>query len=302
MDVVPAAREPCVPSIFADEDAPAEAALSSTQSLQLALQPSQPGGKWKASPDKALRVAADKGDLQGLQDALSCGGGAGVDGDGKAAVHYAARSGQVEAMRILLQAGLDPNSPDLRGGLPVDEAEYWAVRAESEEQRNACLATRNILVQFGGNRSDPSQRQDSESFLNRRYRLEEKAMRDRNERHFPWHDNLGEMGRPSLCPPSAADQLLSLPDQERLPPPPMASSPMPAHQNLPPPPMLSSQVPAHQNVQRVRWNRPASFEEFCKRSYEAAAGRIPDDRPTHAQLGLVPLPMWLPEGAEVYEV
>ena len=50
-----------------------------------------------------------------LDAALQQGGGMGGDGDGKSALHVAARSGFCEGLLKLLQAGFDPN---LRDKLP----------------------------------------------------------------------------------------------------------------------------------------------------------------------------------------
>ena len=43
-----------------------------------------------------------------------------VDKDGRTALHYACRSGRVESVRILLNAGADPNSTDHKGMSPLD--------------------------------------------------------------------------------------------------------------------------------------------------------------------------------------
>ncbi len=64
---------------------------------------------------RALRQATAKGHLQVMNELLDVGTPIdGLDGDGSTALHEAAWSGEVEALRLLLTRGADPNHMDTR--------------------------------------------------------------------------------------------------------------------------------------------------------------------------------------------
>jgi len=118
----------------------------------------------------------------------------GGDGDGKSALHVAARSGFCEGLLKLLQAGFDPNLRDKWGGRPIDEAEYWAVKTDDADFRRKCLDCRKHLVLFHGRRGELHERVDLAAFKERLRRCEERArQRDGREAYIPWFDDLDHM-------------------------------------------------------------------------------------------------------------
>ena len=79
-----------------------------------------------------------------------------ADGQGKSALHYAARTGASAAVGLLLHARADPNVYDKWGFSPVDEAEYWSVKsmagAGDAQLRGRCLEALQLLRAYGGER------------------------------------------------------------------------------------------------------------------------------------------------------
>ena len=142
---------------------------------------------------KRLRVAAEKNLVDDMMDALRKGADLNSgDGEGRRALHYAARSGQVEAIVLLLEQKADVNAPHNYGGMPVDEAEDWAVRCEDSNTRSRCAIAAHHMLSHGGCRSDPAKRSDQKQFLRRRAMLEKRA---RNlDIPIPWNGDRAQSG------------------------------------------------------------------------------------------------------------
>jgi len=158
---------------------------------------------------KKLRKAVNAGNISQLREMLAYGVNINAgDGEGKTALHYAARQGLREMSSLLLEAQADPNAEDRWGGRPVDEAEHWAIKpcriGDDGSLRIGCLETLEVLREYGGTRSDPEQRNDKFMFLQRRAELERIAEVRRIE--VPWR----------------------IPDHLALPPIPVASALQPA--------------------------------------------------------------------------
>ncbi|CAE7217039.1 HSP90 [Symbiodinium sp. CCMP2456] len=206
----------------------------------------QPTNGWQVRPfsraDDRLRKACHHCNMPDLDAALRQGAGMGGDGDGKSALHIAARSGFCEGLLKMLQAGFDPNLRDSWGGRPVDEAEYWAVKAQDVNVRRRCLDCRKHLVRFHGRRGEFHERLDQDAFRERLRKCEAMAyQRDGRDAYIPWLVDLdrmeqelnlkaeelrAELGSPSASATSAAaptwtsalefKQDLDLPDPESL--------------------------------------------------------------------------------------
>ena len=97
----------------------------------------------------------------------------GKDGEGKTALHYAARQGSSDIVELLLQACADVNVSDNFGGTPVDEAEHWAIKRLGLNEKY--LEVLRILEAQGGIRSNPCDRMDGAAFQRRRAKLESVA-------------------------------------------------------------------------------------------------------------------------------
>ena len=108
--------------------------------------------------DREVRKFAGNNDLSALQSLLleHRPDIDAADGQGKSALHYAARTGASAAVALLLHARAYRNVIDVWGFTPVDEAEYWSVKAMAVEGdgplRKGCLESLNFLRLFGGQR------------------------------------------------------------------------------------------------------------------------------------------------------
>ncbi|CAE7206359.1 per1 [Symbiodinium sp. CCMP2592] len=177
---------------------PAWSSAASASWTQAHLLAEQPAHRWQirsaSRADDRLRKACHHRNMADLDAALQQGGGMGGDGDGKSALHVAARSGFCEGLLKLLQAGFDPNLRDKWGGRPIDEAEYWAVKTDDADFRRKCLDCRKHLVLFHGRRGELHERVDLAAFKERLRRCEERArQRDGREAYIPWFDDLDHM-------------------------------------------------------------------------------------------------------------
>lgn len=71
----------------------------------------------------ALAGAAERGDLDAVQDLVSSGADINEkDAAGRTAVHHAARRGHVQILKQLLSKGADPNARTATGHTPLHEA------------------------------------------------------------------------------------------------------------------------------------------------------------------------------------
>lgn len=78
------------------------------------------------SLEQQLHWAAAHNDPAGIQDALAQGANVNIKSSHMqdTALHVAAMSGNVETMRVLLEAGADPNLRNLDGRMPLHEAAF----------------------------------------------------------------------------------------------------------------------------------------------------------------------------------
>lgn len=99
-------------------------ALSRGAKLASSSSSSSPGG---ASNGKAslLHVGAERGDAEVLQALLESGGKrllGGADAQGRTPLIYAVQSGNIPAVKVLLDAGADVNAADIYGNTPLRTA------------------------------------------------------------------------------------------------------------------------------------------------------------------------------------
>ncbi|CAE8649642.1 unnamed protein product [Polarella glacialis] len=152
--------------------------------------------------------------LASSSQALRCGGNPDLstDREMKCALHYAARNGFLEGVSALLDAMANPNAADNWGNLPLDEAEYWAVKGATDQERHRCWQVRDLLARHGGIRGNLASRPDAESSCRRRQNLALVARR--RGIPVPWEQHL---------PPS----LTAVAEEEPPPPPPVPAPPLP---------------------------------------------------------------------------
>jgi len=128
---------------------------------------------------KGLRKAIIAENLELAREKISEGADVNNrDGDGRTALHYAARIGAVDIVDLLMEHGADVNAGDKWGGRPADEAEYWAVKVPKGcdgTLRLKCLAVLDALRSRGGVRCELEQRPDVAYHAKVRQKLEEEA-------------------------------------------------------------------------------------------------------------------------------
>ena len=89
-----------------------------------------------------------------------------ADGEGKTAIHYAARAGSHEMIEVLLMAyGADPNVSDNFGVTPIGDADYWAMKTKRSGSEDAYKFAKAIRLQqmYGGQRKETQERTDAAS-------------------------------------------------------------------------------------------------------------------------------------------
>ena len=108
----------------------------------------------------------------------------GFDGAGRTALHYAARDGFIQAVKLLLQVdGINVNANSNEGDTAVDDVRYWYVRHNDAAYRQLYTKVLELLQAAGGEECDPH-KFDRAWHLSRMERLEAKARSNGIE--VPW--------------------------------------------------------------------------------------------------------------------